>query len=266
MNFFSDNIYTSLIEISIIVVMAYFALRALQGTLGAEVARGALMVFTFIFVCVLFTANWVQLENLRSILESLVNVSLFAVVVIFQPEIRRLLIRLGESASMFTKHKNVDTAKEITEAAFHISNLNQVGALMVLERKTPTGTFIESGVLLDGVVSSRLLSTIFTKNSPLHDGAVIIRQNRVIAAHCLLPLSENVEVCRGLGTRHRAAVGLSEVADAVVVIVSEESGRVSVAIDGKISAALDYDGLHTLLEKESHPHYDTADDSQENNG
>lgn len=248
MNVFQN--YTNLIEILLIIAMAYLALRTLKGTLGAEVARGALMVFVFIFICVLFTARWGQLETLRSILESLVSVSLFALVVIFQPEIRRLLIRLGESALAFTNRRSVDLAKEVTESAFHISKLNQVGALIVIERKSQTGTFIESGVRVDGLLSSSLLSTIFTKNSPLHDGAVIIRQDRIVAAHCLLPLSENVEVCRGLGTRHRAAVGLSEIADAVVVIVSEESGKVSVAMNGKISPQLDYAGLQELLQRE----------------
>lgn len=250
LNFFQNDIYTAITEIFLIVTMAYLALRTLHGTLGAEVARGALMVFVFIFICVLFTANWVKLENLRSILESLVGVSLFALVVIFQPEIRRLLIRLGESALAFAHERTVDIAREVTESAFHISKLNQVGALIVIERKSQTGTFIESGVKIDGLVSSQLLSTIFTKNSPLHDGAVIIRQDRVTAAHCLLPLSENVDVCRGLGTRHRAAVGLSEISDAVVVIISEESGKVSVAMNGEISPQLDYEGLQELLNRE----------------
>ena len=248
--FQQSNFHIALIEIFLIAAMTYLALRTLQGTLGAEVARGALMVFIIIFVGFLFTAKMVKLENVRAILESLVGVSLFALVVIFQPEIRRLLIRLSESALSFNHQRTVDLAKEVTESAFHISKLNQVGALIVIERKSHTGTFIESGVKVDGAISSQLLSTIFTKNSPLHDGAVIISKGRIAAAHCLLPLSENVEVCRGLGTRHRAAVGLSEIADAVVVIISEESGKVSVAMNGRISPPLDHDGLQTLLEKE----------------
>ena len=245
-----SNIHIALIEIVLIAFMAYLALRTLQGTLGAEVARGALVVFIIIFIGFLFTAKMVKLENVRTILENLVSVSLFALVVIFQPEIRRLLIRLGESALPFSRQRTVNLAKEVTESAFHISKLNQVGALIVIERKSHTGTFIESGVKVDGAISSQLLSTIFTKNSPLHDGAVIISKGRIAAAHCLLPLSENVEVCRGLGTRHRAAVGLSEIADAVVVIISEESGKVSVAMNGRISPQLDHDGLQALLEKE----------------
>ncbi|GHS90578.1 cyclic di-AMP synthase CdaA [Planctomycetales bacterium] len=248
-SFAHANWHLAAIEIFLIVAIAYAVLRMLRGTLGAEIARGAVLLMVT-FIVGLYASKLFNLGNLQAILESLVGVSLFALVVIFQPEIRRLLVRIGESAMSDAKRKTVNLAKEITESAFHISELNQIGALIVVERKSQTGTFIESGAPVDSLISARVLNTIFTKNSPLHDGATIIKNGRIAASHCLLPLSENVEVCRGLGTRHRAAVGLSEITDAIAVIISEETGRVSVALGGQLSPPLDYEGLLKLLTKE----------------
>lgn len=244
----------AVIEVLIIVGLTFTAFRAMRGTRGAGVARGAVIVFVMLFLIILFLAKLIHLENLRWILENLVGVSIFGVVVVFQPEIRRLLIRIGESASSFVGIKGMKNEKEIAEAAFQISKGEKIGALIVIERKTQIGNYIESGIVIDALVKSRLLTTIFTTNTPLHDGAVIIRQGRIVAANCLLPLSENVEVCRGMGTRHRAAIGLSEEADSVVVIVSEETGTVSVAMNGRLIRDLDYEGLLELLERECHEH------------
>lgn len=240
----------AIVEVFIIVALTYAAFRAMRGTRGAGVARGALILFILLFLVVLFLARLVHLENVRWILENLVGVSIFGLVVVFQPEIRRLLIRIGETASGYVGLNEQLIEKEITDAAFQISNRNEAGALIVIERKTQIGNYIDSGVHLDALVNSRLLITIFTKNTPLHDGAAIIRQGRIIAANCLLPLSENVEACRGMGTRHRAALGLSEETDAVVVIVSEETGKVSVAVAGKMEKDIDYKRLLEFLERE----------------
>lgn len=240
----------SLVEILMIVGITFTAFRAMRGTRGAGMARGALVLFVLVFLGLLFLARLADLQNMRWILENLVGVSIFGVVVIFQPEIRRMLIKIGESTASFSGSKEQKIEKEITDAAFKISKRNEVGALIVIERKTQIGTYIESGVTIDALVDSRLFSTIFTKNTPLHDGAVIVRQGRILAANCLLPLSENIEVCRGMGTRHRAAIGLSEEADSVVVVVSEETGKVSVAMHGTILTDLDYNGLLTLLKQE----------------
>lgn len=251
----------AIIEILFIIALTFFAFRAVRGTRGAGIARGALILFVVFFMVMLFFAKLIHLDNVRWILENLVGVSLFGMVVIFQPEIRRMLIRIGESASGFAGFKEVTVEKEIADASFQVSNRQEVGALIVIERKTQIGQYIESGVILDAMVNSKLLTTIFTKNTPLHDGAVIIRQERIVAANCLLPLSENVEVCRGLGTRHRAAIGLSEETDAVVVIVSEETGQVSVAIGGQVNLGLDYEGLQEFLKNECHE--DTVSLSEE---
>lgn len=246
--------FSAIAEILIIVGLTFMAFRSMRGTRGAGMARGALIVLVIVFLLLLFLARLVRLENVRWILESLVGVSLFGLVVVFQPEIRRMLIRIGESASGYAGIKSQTIEREVAEAALQISGRNEVGALIVFERKTQIGNYIDSGVYLDAVVTSRLLNTIFTKNTPLHDGAAIIRQGRLIAANCLLPLSENVEICRGMGTRHRAAIGLTEETDAVVVIVSEETGKISLAMDGKIERGLDYERLLELLDKECRDH------------
>lgn len=242
------------IEIFIIVGLTFAAFRVLRGTRGAGIARGVLIVSVIIFLLMLFLAKLVHLENVRWILENLAGVSIFGLVVVFQPEIRRLLIRIGETASGYAGVKGHTVEKEVADASFHISNRNEVGALIVFERRTQIGNYIDTGVYLDATVSARLINTIFTKNTPLHDGAVILRQGRIIAANCLLPLSENVEVCRGMGTRHRAAVGLTEETDAVVVIVSEETGKVSLAMGGKMERDLDYERLVELLDRECRDH------------
>jgi len=236
-------------EILIFSGMVYVLVRFMRGTRGAGVARGLILVYLAGFSVLLFAAQFFHLENVSWILENLIAVSLVGAIVIFQPEIRRGLIRLGEGALLFFSNRAVSIEKEIADAAISISKRGEVGALFVIERETKIGGYIESGVGLDSTVSAQLLRTIFTKNTPLHDGAVIIRQGRIAAANCLLPLSENVEVCRGMGTRHRAAIGLSEESDAVVVVVSEETGAISVAMGGEITRGLDYEGLRAMLRK-----------------
>ncbi len=254
------GIFGSIIEIMVIIAMIYMAFSAMKGTRGAGIARGAVIFFVILFIFVLFISKLIELKNVTWILENLVTVSLFGIVVIFQPEIRRMLIRIGETASQFTGNINSDMEKEVADAAFNISKRKEVGALIVIERKTMVGTCIESGVLIEARLSTKLLATIFTKNTPLHDGAVIIRAGKIVAANCLLPLSENVEVCKGMGTRHRAGIGLSEEVDAVVVIVSEETGAVSVAMGGNITLDLDYEGLTEILKRECKISHATDDE------
>lgn len=240
----------ALLEILILTAMLYGLFQFIRGTRGASIARGATVFGVILFLLLLFTAQAGGLENVRWIMENLVGVSLIAVFVIFQPEIRRGFIRLGERAWSFYSGKGTSIEKEVTQAAVSIAKTHEVGALIVIEREPKIGAYIESGVVLDAVVDAKLLRTIFSKNSPLHDGAVIIREGRIAAANCLLPLSENIEVCRGMGTRHRAAIGLSEESDAIVVVVSEETGEISVAMGGQIQRGFDYERLLDLLHRE----------------
>lgn len=239
----------TLCEVGMISVMVYAMISFMRGTRGAGVLRGLILVYFAFFIIVLLAARVLDLQNVVAVMEHLVGVGLIAVVVIFQPEIRRGLVRLGEQAWRLFGERAGSLEEELADAAVAISRAGEVGSLFVIERDTKIGSYIESGVVLDARVSSQLLRTIFTKNTPLHDGAVIVRQGRLAAANCLLPLSENVEVCRGMGTRHRAAIGLTEETDAVVVVVSEETGAISVALDGKMTRDLDYEGLQAFLKE-----------------
>ncbi|MBN2710872.1 MAG: diadenylate cyclase CdaA [Planctomycetes bacterium] len=236
-------------EIGIISVFVYVAMSFMRGTRGAGVLRGLILVYMAIFTLLLFVARVFDLQNVVAIMEHLVAVSLVAVMVIFQPEIRRGLVRLGEGALRIFSGSIGTIEEDIADASVAIARKGEVGALLVMEREIKIGSYIESGVVLDSAISSQLLRTIFTKNTPLHDGAVIIRQGRIAAANCLLPLSENVEECRGMGTRHRAAIGLTEETDAVVIVVSEETGTISVAMEGKITRGFDYESLQAFLRK-----------------
>jgi len=236
-----------LIEIAIISLIVYGLISFIRQTRGEGVARGLVLLVLIGFATILIIAQRARLENLLWILENLIGVSLIGAIVIFQPEIRRGLVRIGESARRLLGERGPSLADVVTDAAFAIAQRGETGALIVVERDTPVGAFMESGVILDAVLSAALLQTIFTKNSPLHDGAVILRRGRLAAAHCLLPLSENIEVCRGLGTRHRAAIGVTEESDAIVVVVSESTREVSLAMGGKLWRGLAQEQMRALL-------------------
>lgn len=248
----------TLLELGIITFIVYSMFSFMRGTRGAGVLRGLILVYLTVFLVLLFVARVLDLANLSAILEQLVSVSLIGLMVIFQPEIRRGLVRLGEHAWRVFTGREGALETELCEAAFAISRHGEVGALFVLERDTKVGGSIESGITVDATVSSQLLRTIFTKNTPLHDGAVIIRGGRIAAASCLLPLSENVEVCRGMGTRHRAAIGLTEETDALVIVVSEETGAVSLAFEGRMEQDLDFEQLSRFLKEHSYQMEDGA--------
>ncbi len=236
-----------LIEIAIITLIVYGLISFIRQTRGEGVARGLVLLVVIGFATILILAQRARLENLLWILENLIGVSLIGAIIIFQPEIRRGLVRIGESARRLLGERGPSLAEVVTDAAFAIAQRGETGALIVIARDTPVGAYVESGVILDAALSSPALQTIFTKNSPLHDGAVILHRGRIAAAHCLLPLSENIEVCRGLGTRHRAAIGLTEESDAIVVVVSESTREVSLAMSGKLWRGLDQARLGAML-------------------
>ena len=240
------GIFGPVLEIIIISAFFYVFITFMRGTRGAGIAKGLAIAYGAAFIVLLAVTQWLGLENVSWLLENMVSVSLIAMIVIFQPEIRHGLLKLWETVRVWNARES-SIEKELADAAVTISRNNSVGALIVIEREVQIGSYIESGIQLDALCSSQLLRTIFTKNTPLHDGAVIIRQGRLIAANCLLPLSENIETCRGMGTRHRAAIGLSEESDAVTIVVSEETGRISVTLHGQIIRDLDYEGLRSFL-------------------
>ncbi|MDR1519780.1 MAG: diadenylate cyclase CdaA [Planctomycetota bacterium] len=240
-----------LIEILIFSFFVYMLMTFMYSTRGAGVFRGLLLAYGGLYLVLFFISHSLQLENVAWMLENLVGVSLIGLVVIFQPEIRHVLVRLGESVKLWDNRGSV-LDKEIADAAMWIAKKGKVGGLIVIERDMQINAYIESGIQVDALCNSALLRTIFTKNTPLHDGAAIIRQGRIIAANCLLPLSENIEITRGMGTRHRAALGLSEESDALIVVISEETGQISVTLNGEFIRDLDYESLREILRQSVH--------------
>lgn len=247
--------FKPLAEILIISLFIYLFITFLHGSRGAGVVRILSLVGGGLLLVAFAAAQLFNLENVSWMIENLAGILLIGMVVVFQPEIRHSIVRLGESVNLWN-NKGSSLDKEIADAAMQIARKGGVGGLIAIERDIRVDSYIESGIQLDAICTAPLLRTIFTKNTPLHDGAVIIRQGRIVAANCLLPLSENVEITRGMGTRHRAAIGLAEESDAVTVVISEETGQISVTMYGDITRDLDYESLRSILRKNV---YQTSD-------
>lgn len=225
-------------------------MRLIRSTSAARIARSILLLLvatglTEIFK--LYTLNW--------ILSKILEIGVIALVIMFQPELRRMLERFG--GRFFTNlissggaASPEQQAIEATVAACEIMSKEKVGALLIFERSMPLDEYFKTGTIVDAKVSDQLLRNLFFKNSPLHDGAVIVRGSRVAAAGCVMPLTENTHLPSDIGTRHRAGIGSSEVSDAVVVIVSEETGTISVAIGGMLKRHLAPKTLEKLLVSE----------------
>lgn len=204
-----------------------------------------LIIFAFAGILNFTTLYW--------IISNTVNVGLIAIIVLFQPEIRKALEQLGKGnfMSAFTKTEETmqkissHTINEIIKAAKAMSK-TKTGALIVIEREVPVGDFEQSGILIDGFISNQLLVNIFVNKTPLHDGAIIIKNNKIRAAACILPLTQSI-TSHELGTRHRAAIGASEVSDAYILVVSEESGEISIAKNGKLNKNLDEKQLISIF-------------------
>ena len=244
-----SDTWPAIIEIALLYVVLYWILRFLQGTRGAGVLRGLTFFLIMTLILVLFFIDKLRLYRLEYMMRQGILVFLLPIVVLFQPEIRRIMLRLGE-APMLRRlfHSQAPLVPEILDAVFSLAN-RKLGALITIEREVGLGSFIEAGTLLNAVVTSELLRTIFWPGSPLHDGAVIIRGNRVAAAGCFFPLTEQPGIAKTLGTRHRAAIGATEESDALSIVVSEETQQVSVAHKGQLRMGLDRDQLRAILEE-----------------
>jgi len=231
------------VDVLLIAAVIYWVLLLLRGTTAMSVLRGIAFVFIGVFVF----ARVFDLRVLKYLLSRSFVAILIAIPIIFQPELRRGLERLGRTRRAWLGRPNYDAVIDaVTAAACNLAR-ERHGALMVLERETGLEDYIDTGIRVDAAPSVELLQGIFFPNSPLHDGAVILRENRVVAAACTLPLAE--ERPRGMtGTRHLAALGISERTDAVSVVVSEETGQVSVASNGRISQRLDEARLRATLQ------------------
>ncbi|MCI8280140.1 MAG: TIGR00159 family protein [Lachnospiraceae bacterium] len=239
------------VEIIIIALLVYNILVWVKNTRAWILLRGIIIIILFCLVAAVF-----QMNTILWIVARTINIAVIAVVIVFQPELRRALESLGRK-NFLTSIFNFDTQKdqvrfsdktvaEITKASFEMAKV-KTGALIVVEQDMMLTEYERTGIMLDSLVSSQLLINIFEHNTPLHDGAIIVRGDRIVSATCYLPLSDNMGLSKDLGTRHRAAVGISEVTDALVVVVSEETGNVSVAISGKLFRNLDAENLKRKL-------------------
>ena len=243
---------TNILEIVIIAFLIYEIMVWIKNTRAWNLLKGLLVILAFTFIA------WVlKLYTILWILEKIALVATTALVIIFQPELRKALEQLGSknlltdllpfeggrpSDDAFTEK----TINELVRASVELGKA-KTGALMVIEQETPLKDIERTGIEIDGLVTSQLLINIFEHNTPLHDGAVVIRGNRVVAATCYLPLSDNTSISKDLGTRHRAAVGISEVTDSLIIVVSEETGRISLAENGGLIKISDADTLNRAL-------------------
>jgi diadenylate cyclase len=237
--------WRNILDIALVSLMIYFVLQLFRGTQAVQLLRG-ILVIALIIVVINQTA---QLSAFKWLWVNSATVILVAIPVIFQPELRRALERVGRTAPLLVRRDDsAGTQRLINEVIIAVGQLaeRRTGALIVFEGSTGLGEFVDRGVPMDSEVTSELLTTIFYPETALHDGAVIIGRNRILAAGCVLPLTEQRLSDSQLGTRHRAAIGITEQADAVTVVVSEETGNVSIARNGRI-LRLDSGRLRTLL-------------------
>jgi len=237
---------SSILDIAVVAYIFYKGYMLIRDTRAEQLLKG--IMFMVFLIPVSYLLN---LEVLNFILNKTLTVGLISVVIIFQPEIRRLLEHIGRRA--FDEVYNIEDQEErsmvINEIVTAVKNLSEskTGALLVIEQATGLGEILGSGTILDAKVSSNLLENIFVVNTPLHDGATIIRKDRIIASGCVLPLTNSDKISKKLGTRHRAAIGLSEVSDSISIIVSEETGIISLAINGKLTRNYDSERLRIIL-------------------
>lgn len=243
-----------IIEIILISFFVYQFMVWIKFTRAYTLLKGILLVLAFIFVAYIFKMN-----TILWIVRNLADVLIIGVIVIFQPELRKVLEQLGQKKIMsaiipFDNGREVQerftdkTINELVKACFDMGEV-KTGALIVIEREIRLTEYERTGINIDAMLTSQLLINIFEHNTPLHDGAVIVRGNRVAAATCYLPLSDNMELSKQLGTRHRAGVGISEVSDSLTIIVSEETGKVSIAQDGKLQSGINSAALREALVK-----------------
>ncbi|AEF93181.1 Conserved hypothetical protein CHP00159 [Desulfotomaculum nigrificans CO-1-SRB] len=237
---------TSIIDILLVTFVFYRFMRIIQGTRAVQLIKGLVVLLLANTV-----SSWLHLYTINWLLQQVMTALVVALPIVFQPELRRALETLGRG-KFFIKSvstiKEADRSRMINELvrAVQVLTKNKMGAL-IIERVTGLEEYIDTGVKIDGIVSAEFLVNIFIPNTPLHDGAVIIRGDRVTAAACFLPLSENPYISKELGTRHRAGIGVTEVSDALAIIVSEETGAISLAADGVLDRMLDESTLKQKL-------------------
>ncbi|MBR6884289.1 MAG: diadenylate cyclase CdaA [Prevotella sp.] len=247
-----------IIDIVLVALMLYYCYRLMKESRSLNVFIG-IMVF---IVTWLFVSQILEMRLLGSIMDKLVSVGVLVIIIIFQDEIRKFLYNLGAHQrvrSLVKVFKNDDKSSErstdketiipIVMACMNMAR-RKVGALIVIERNIPLDDIVATGDVIDAAINQRLIENIFFKNSPLHDGAMVIARKRIKAAGCILPVSHNVDIPKELGLRHRAAMGISQESDAIAVVCSEETGRISVAVKGNFQLRLSAEELESILTKE----------------
>lgn len=250
---------SNIFEIIILAIILYEFMAWVKTTRAFALLKGIIVILVFLIIAYIF-----DFTTILWIAGKVINIAIIAVVVIFQPELRKALEQLGQkkyfkSILPFTEKKDKGerfsdkTVNELVRACFELAK-NKTGALIVIEQDILLTDYEKTGIPVDGIVTSQLLINIFEHNTPLHDGAVIVRGDRIVSATCYLPLSDNMQISKELGTRHRAAVGISEVTDTMTLVVSEETGNVSIAIAGELIRAVDQEYLKkklTFIQKKS---------------
>ena len=243
---------TDVVEILIITFLFYYMLVWIKNTRAWVLLKGIMVILLFVLVAAVF-----QMNTIIWIAKNTLSVAITAIVIIFQPEIRKALENLGQKnfltsffAFDFSKGeiaKFTDkTINELVKACYEMG-IVKTGALIVIEDEIVLSEYERTGIAVDGILTSQLLINIFEKNTPLHDGAVIVRGDRVVSATCYLPLTDSLSISKDLGTRHRAAVGISEVSDSLTIVVSEETGKVSIAMGGELYRNVDAEFLKNKL-------------------
>lgn len=236
-----------IIDIVVVAFVLYKLLQFIQETRAEQLVKGLVIILVMTKI-----SEWLGLFTIHWILQNTMTLGMIALIIVFQPELRRALEYLGRGKFLSKSFAEIDKdiAHEITaqiiKAVTYFTKQN-IGALIIIERETAVGDVIETGTKLNAEISGELLINIFNTGAPLHDGAVIVRGKTILAAGCVLPLSENKNLSKELGTRHRAGIGITENSDAVALIVSEETGAISISIDGKLSRFLDVKSVERIL-------------------
>lgn len=234
---------TQVADLLLVSLLLYACLRFIRGTRALSMLGALLLMVVLYWGTVygrLFTLQW--------LLKNLVNLLPFIIIVIFQADIRRALVQVGNP--FFSALTTVESRKifdELVRAVVGLAN-QRIGAIIVLERNSPLGDYVEVGTEIDSLVSREIVRSIFQPTSPLHDGAIIVQKGRITAAGCILPLSMNPNLSKHLGTRHRAAIGLTEETDAVAIVVSEEQGKISLVVEGRLTRDIDGNTLRKVLQ------------------
>ena len=242
------QIIIPIVEIVILFLLFYLLFLSLRGTRGAGIIKGLFFIFIITLLLAITATRILKLEVIHYILQNwLPQILLVALIIIFHPELRNSLMKLGQSRLFHPifKHQSM-VLEEIVDAMTKMSKC-KTGGLIAIEREVSLKQYIDGGVKIDAEVTSELLQNIFFPKSPLHDGAVVIKEERIAAAGCLFPLSDNPDIAKSFGTRHRSGIGLTEESDVIVIIVSEQTGRISLGRKGKLTTDLNKESLRNLL-------------------